>query len=347
MTAVTDIMRGMDGSPSDEQHLPAEGLPYVSFNQLRSFHAVAITGSVTAAAKLLHVGQPTVTTQLRQLESTYKVELAHRLHNGIRLTETGQKLLTLTEQLFQIEADAVDLLRGVDGRLHGRLRIGGVAPHFLMPPVTRFREANPLVDIDVTLNDSMTIAEMIADCVIDVGVIGHLGLDARFLSIPFSRQELVVFVRADHPWAERGEVSFTELAEIPLIMRKGGSTSRQVFERALGEAGLQARTVLEVDREGATEAVRAGLGATIATTAEITADTEIVALTITDGTDLYTDAFVVCLKARQSAPLIEQFLATAARFHTAPVSRPEAPTTVRRMVSRSSTETGTHSDAVR
>lgn len=315
MTVVTDSIRDMEDR--DETHVAAGGLPYVSFNQLRSFHAVAITGSVTAAAKLLHVGQPTVTTQLRQLESAYKVELAHRLAGGIQLTETGRKLLALTEKLFQIQAAAVDLLRGSDELLRGTIRVGSVDPHFVMPALTAFGAENPLVDVDLTLNDSATIAAKIAACELDVAVVGHLGLDGRYLSLPFSRQQLVLVVRSDHRLAERDSVTVEDLAEERLIMRKGGSTSRRVLVHALERAAVDFRVALEVDREGALEAVRSGLGVTVATTAEITDSSSIRVVPIEDPAgDLYTDAFVVCLKARRSAPLIQRFIATASRFRS-------------------------------
>lgn len=302
---------------SDDPHTALGGLPYVSFNQLRSFHAVAITGSVTAAAKLLHVGQPTVTTQLRQLEATYKVELAHRLPGGITLTDTGRKLLALTEKLFQIEADAVDLLHGTPEQLRGTLRVGSVDPHFVMPPLSEFGTENPLVDIDLTLSDSATIAAQIAACELDIAMIGHLGLDGRYLSLPFSRQQLVLLVRNDHPLGNRKAISIGELAGERLIMRKGGSTSRRVLERALERAAVDYRVALEVDREGALEAVQAGLGIAVATTAEIHDQQGICVVPIGDPAgDLYTDAFVVCLKARASAPLIHRFIATAARFRS-------------------------------
>ncbi|WP_051065164.1 LysR substrate-binding domain-containing protein [Mycolicibacterium smegmatis] len=301
----------------DDAQPGGEGLPYVSFNQLRSFHAVAITGSVTAAAKLLHVGQPTVTTQLRQLEAAYKVELAHRLPGGIQLTDTGRKLLALTEKLFQVQSAAVDLLRGDPELLRGTIRVGSVDPHFVMPALTAFGTENPRVDIDLTLNDSATIANKIASCELDVAVVGHLGLDGRYLSLPFSRQQMVLLVRYDHPLADRDTVALADLAGERLIMRKGGSTSRRVLVRALERENVDVRVALEVDREGVVEAVRAGLGVTVATTAEIADDRGIRVIALSDPAgDLHTDAFVVCLKARASAPLINRFITTASRFRS-------------------------------
>lgn len=317
----------------DEPQAPegwvAEGLPYVSFNQLRSFHAVALTGSVTAAARLLHVGQPTVTTQLRQLESSYKVELALRLSSGIRLTEMGLRLFAITESMFHLQSEAVDLLKQVEGTLHGTVRVGSVAPYFIMRTLAAFSEEHPDVEIDLTLNDSATIAQKVAECEVDVAIVGHLGLDSRYLSMPFSRQDLVAFIPRTHPWADRGGITIGELGTSRLIMRKGGSTSRRVLENALVEAGIEPRVALEVDREGALEAVRAGLGVAVATTAEIVPDENFRVLGITD-VDLHTDAFVICLEARRASPLVAAFLRTAARHRHDTVSgvgRRRAPAT--------------------
>lgn len=305
----TDIVNASADEPAPDRIL--DGLPYVSFNQLRSFHAVALTGSVTAAARLLHVGQPTVTTQLRQLEATYKVELAHRLPTGVRLTELGRRLFALTEVLFQVQSDAMDLLHGVEGRLQGTLRVGSVAPYFIMSTLAAFREAYPSVELDVTLGDSATIARMIADVDVDVAVVGHRGLDSRYLSIPFSRQRLVVLVPDGHPWAGRTSVTLAELGTMPLIMRKGGSTSRRVLHQAFVDAGIEPDVALEVDREGALTALYAGLGVAVATTAEIDPDQHVTTLTISDA-DLHTDAFVICLESRCNSPLVSAFIEVAA-----------------------------------
>lgn len=311
---------GMDDADTPPPDLLVEGLPYVSFNQLRSFHAVALTGSVTAAARLLHVGQPTVTTQLRQLESMYKVELALRLPAGIRLTAIGQQLFALTETLFQAQAQTVDLLRGHKGKLQGTLRVGSVAPHFIMSTLSAFNQAHPQVNLDVTLNDSATIAQMVADCDVDVAVIGHLGLDSRYLSLLFSRQKLVLAMPPEHEWTTRSSVALEELGQARLIMRKGGSTSRRVLDQALKEAGVTPAIALEVDREGALEAVRAGLGVTVATTAELSLDDSVRVVRL-NGADLHTDAFVICLESRQSAPLVNAFLEVAARIRSEHVAR--------------------------
>ena len=87
--------------------------------QLRSFHAVATTGSFTGAAEKLHVSQPTVTTQVGQLEALYNVELFHRTGRRVRPTEVGERLAHLSRQIFSLEADAIQQI----GRASCRERV--------------------------------------------------------------------------------------------------------------------------------------------------------------------------------------------------------------------------------
>ena len=188
-----------------------------------------------------------------------------------------------------------------------------------MKTLATFCQEHSDVAIDLTLNDSATIARRVVECEVDVAIVGHLGLDSRYLSMPFSRQDLVVLVPTSHPWADRGGISLLELGTARLIMRKGGSMSRRVLETAFVSAGIEPQVALELDREGALEAVRAGLGVAVATTAEILPDVNFRVLGITD-IDLHTDAFVICLEARRGSPMVAAFLRTAARCRHETVS---------------------------
>lgn len=84
--------------------------------QLRSFHAVARAGGFTGAARLLHISQPTVTTQVKFLEETYGVELFYRHGHKVRLTPFGEQLFGLAQRIFALEAETVNLLKDVGDR---------------------------------------------------------------------------------------------------------------------------------------------------------------------------------------------------------------------------------------
>lgn len=295
---------------------PAAGLPYVSFNQLRSFHAVAVAGSVTNAAALLHVSQPTVTIQLRQLEAHYGIELVRRTPRGMLLSPLGERLFALTEQMFDVQGQIVDLLGSSATTVRGQLRVGGVAPHYVMPVLAAFTEAHPAVAVSLQLANSAAVIEELVEQRIDVGIVGQATLDTRLMALPSSKQRVVLFCRRDHRWAGRDGIRLDELADEPLVMREHGSTSRLVLERALREREIAPRVSLEVDREGVREAVVSGFGVGISTEVEYVHEPRTWMLPILDA-DIFTEAFAVCLRNRRNAPTIRAFMCTAEKLFDA------------------------------
>ncbi|NLU74615.1 LysR family transcriptional regulator [Streptomyces sp. HNM0575] len=291
----------------------ANGLPYVSFNQLRSFHAVAVAGSITAAASLLHVSQPTVTVQLRQLEAHYGVELVRRTPRSVRLTDLGESLYSITRQLFALEGEAVELLNSAGSTLRGGLRVGGVAPYFVMRLLSAFNRAHPGVTLTLQLDNSATVIRRLTEQEIDVGIVGQTTLDSRLHALPYSRQDVVLFCRDDHPWAGRDGVGLAELDGAALVLREKGSTCRLTLEQALQERGVVPRVTLEVCREGVREAVLAGFGVGITTDIEYVPDRRTRMLRILDA-DIFTEAFAVCLRERRTYSVTRAFMTAAEEF---------------------------------
>src|SRR5688500_206226 len=94
--------------------------------QLRSFHAVARAGGFTGAARLLHISQPTVTTQVRMLEEKYGIELFYRRGHVVRLTPLGEQLFEIAQKVFALESETVQLLQDSGELKSGQLRVGAV-----------------------------------------------------------------------------------------------------------------------------------------------------------------------------------------------------------------------------
>lgn len=308
-------MGGVVPAASGARQPAAETLRYVSFNQLRSFHAVARTGSVTKAAQMLFVSQPTVTIQLRQLESAYGVELVHRASRGIQLTDVGRALFAITERIFALEQQAVDLLTKASGLLTGELRVGGVAPHFVMRMLAAFSGRYPEIQLSLTLGNSAEMVQSLLEYRTDVAVVGQPAdqeaPDGRLTSVLYSRQQVVLFVERNHRWSGREGIRLAELASEPLILREPGSVSRRALEQALEAADVNANVALEVSREGVWEAVAAGLGVGMTTEVEFPRDDRLHMLRILDA-NVESAAYVVSLSERQNAPVIRAFMGLAA-----------------------------------
>ena len=266
---------------------------------------------------MLHVSQPTVTIQLRQLESAYRVELVHRTPKGLQLTDIGKQLFALSERIFAVEQEAVSLLTKASGVLTGELRVGGVGPYFVMRLLAAFSERYPAIQLSLALNNSEEVIKGLREYRTDVGLVGQPAgqpaPEGKLAAVPYSRQSVVLFVDHRHRWAKRDGIELAELVDEPLILRESGSVSRRALEDALAEADVQVSAALEVSREGVWEAVAAGLGAGITTEVEFPRDKRLHMLRILDA-EVATDAWVISLRERQEAPLVKAFMSLAAEM---------------------------------
>lgn len=275
--------------------------------QLRSFHAVATEGSFTRAAQALHVSQPTVTTQVKQLEELYKVELFHRTGRRIRPTEIGERLLQLSRQIFGLELEAVQVLRDAGELRSGHLRVAAVGPSHVTKMLAAFNQRYPDINISVGTGNSEDVLTRLLDYRADVGVLAQVLKDKRFVSVPYSEHPIVIFCNADHRFARRRSIRTAELQGEKLILREQGSTTRKAIESALKAAGVQPTVVMEVaSREIIREAVLQGLGVAAVSEVEYVPGAGLHAVRISDA-QIKTYAHVVCLAERRDMRLIRAF----------------------------------------
>jgi aminoethylphosphonate catabolism LysR family transcriptional regulator len=275
--------------------------------QLRSFHAVATSGSFTRAAEALHVSQPTVTTQVRQLEDLYQVELFHRTGRRVRPTEIGERLLQLSRQMFGLETDAVQLLRDAGELRSGHLRVAAVGPSHVTKMLVAFNQRYPGVQVTVSTGNSQDVLERLLDYSADVGVLAQVFKDKRFVSVPYSEHPVVIFCSSEHRFARRRSIRTAELQGERLILREPGSTTRKAIESALKAARVEPQVVMEVaSREIIREAVVQGVGVAAVSEVEYVPGPGLHAVRISDA-QVRTYAHVVCLAERREMRMIRTF----------------------------------------
>lgn len=285
-------------------------LPFVNFNHLRSFYAVAQEMSFTKAAKLLHIGQPTLTVQVRALEERYGVELFLRSSRGLQLSSTGEALFAIAKHIFLHEEQAVELLRSTNGEVAGQLRVGTVGPYFVMKLLAQFRQAFPLVTVRLDSDNSEGVMRKILDAVTDVAITGNCIDDPRLYSSRLGSHEVQLFVNSSHPWAQLETVKLGQLDGQPMIMRELGSMTRNAIEATMAEHQVRPMVVMDVQREAVREAVREGLGVGIVSEAEFREHPDLHRLRISDHRS-FTQSYAICLRARQFSRPIAAFLELA------------------------------------
>src|SRR5450756_974568 len=136
---------------------------------LRSFVAVAETGRMTAAAKVVSRSQGAVSQQIKRLEALFGVELFDRETDAARLTRAGEKLIIRAHRLIALNDEVMDQMHEVD--FSGEVRLG--VPHdivgMLMPAILRvFRQEHPNVLITLVSDTTQTLRTYLREGKIDL-----------------------------------------------------------------------------------------------------------------------------------------------------------------------------------
>lgn len=237
----------------------------MTLRQLEVFLAIARAHSYRQAAEALHTSQPALSQHIRELEAELGGRVFDRLSRGVVLTEAGRLLEERATRVFATLTDVREVLGELQGLRRGSLLVGAsTTPGIYVLPgiIGEFRRRHPGIDLRLRIANSRVIEEAIQAHEIDLGVVGGHGLAAgeKCLAAGLA-DELVLIVAPRHPWARRREVSATQLADEPLLVREEGSATRRVTERALEQAGVAWRVSMELGHtEAIKRAVMAGLG---------------------------------------------------------------------------------------
>ncbi|MFN6169822.1 MAG: LysR substrate-binding domain-containing protein [Burkholderiales bacterium] len=279
--------------------------------ELRAFDATIRTGSMSAAANLLGIRQPTVSAHIANLERQFGSDLFVRHGRGLQPTEMARRLAEITSRISRAEDDAALLLASVRSHYEGALRVCAIGPYNVMPIIAAFHTKYPRIRISMTLGDSRTVVRAVTEHRQDVGLLLHAVEDPAVHCLPFRRQPLIVFAEKHHPLAICGAINLPDLDGQEFVLREEGSHTRKVFEAGMREAGIRIRTAIEVgSRESVREAVAQRLGLGVVARTAFVPDPRLVALDIR-GLTLATHVHLICLAERKSDALVERFLQTA------------------------------------
>lgn len=278
------------------------------YTQLRSFHAVACESGFTAASRVLNISQPTLTTQVKSLETYFGVTLFYRRGRKVELTDTGRELFKLSRRIMSLEADAQDLLNAHGGFHAGNLKVGAVGPYHATEMLGAFSTKYPDIKVSVAVGNSKVTVERLLDYTVDVAILAHTEDDPRVYAIPYSKHPIVIFVHKEHRFAKMKHIRMSELDGERLVLREEGSTTRLAFEKAISDAGISMNVAMEIgSREAVWFAVAQGIGIGYVSDIEFIPHENLRAIPIIDS-DIYTTAHVACLTERSDSRLIGAFL---------------------------------------
>jgi DNA-binding transcriptional LysR family regulator len=239
--------------------------------RLQVFHTVARLLSFTKAADSLHMTQPAVTFQVRQLEEYFNTRLFDRTHNRISLTEAGKKVFEYSDQIFQLYREMENGVRELTGEISGLLALGAsstVAEYMLPTLLGDFKAQYPDVTVRLRVSNTEGIVSMVENNTIDLGVV-EAPVNNKNLAVErCSMDELMLIVPPSHPLAKKRSLRGDDLKGVPFICREEGSGTLEVMLEYLNGADVDFAD-LDVTMElGSPEAIKgaveAGMGVSLA-----------------------------------------------------------------------------------
>ncbi len=314
---------------------------HLTLRQLKVFEAVARHLNYTRAAEELHLTQPAVSMQVKQLEESLGVALFEQLGKRIHLTEPGQEVLAyarhITQQVDELET-VLNRLKGVSG---GRLKISvaTTANYFIPTLIGSFSRRFPDVTVSLDVTNRETLLRQLNENTVDLVIMGQPPAEADVEAEPFLENPLVVVAPPDHPLASRKKISLQRLQEETFLVREPGSGTRIAMERFFSEHGMKLRTGMEVgSNEAIKQSVQAGLGLGLLSRATIEQELALKRLAVLDIEDfpIMRHWYVVHRKGKRLSAAADAFksfvLKEAPRLLPAGVSgrRMAAPTSPRR-----------------
>jgi LysR family transcriptional regulator, low CO2-responsive transcriptional regulator len=235
---------------------------HLTFRLLQVFVAVVEQGSVSEAARRLHLTQPTVSQQLKRLREISGEPLLSLQQGRLQPTDAGLELYRTSRDVLARFAEFdtyLDALRG-GARGHFSVALVNTAQYVLPRLLGPYSRHYPEVDVTVQIGNREQVLARFDRQDDDVYVFSHPPASPQALSGRFLRNPLVVVAPANHPLAhqEHCPLNMAQLLDERFLLREPGSATRMLFEQWLQHQGLHLRHRLQM---ASNEAIRVGVAA--------------------------------------------------------------------------------------
>lgn len=284
----------------------------VTFRQLRLFLALADTGSVSAAARAMHVTQPTASMQLREVAGAVGLPLYEVVAKRVHLTDAGRELARTARAMvgeWETFAQRVDATKGLE---RGRLRVAVVstAEYFVPRLLGTFCDRHPSIEISLEVQNRDGVVARLRDNLDDLYVMSMPPADVAIEDRVLMPNPLVVIAPASHPLASRAGVGLRDLRGARFILREPGSGTRMATDAHFRAAGFSPNLRLELgSNEAIKEAVAGNLGVAVVSVHALQARKPARGVTVlrVRGFPIRSQWHVVHPKGKRLSPIAEVF----------------------------------------
>ena len=260
----------------------------LTLRQLEVFEAVARLGSYTRASEALHLSQPAVSMQIKQLEDNVGLPLFEQLGKKIHLTAAGREMHGYCLSINQLLAEAETVIEELKGVQSGKLAISvaTTASHFATRLLAAFTERYEGVTISLDITNRESLKYQLEQNIPDLVIMGQPPEGVEVESTIFMENPLVIVAAASHPLANQKNIPLRHFAGEHFVVREAGSGTRSAIQRFFDNHGVTFHTGIEMSsNEAIKQAVEAGLGLGIVSVHTLELELETGRLVILDVED--------------------------------------------------------------
>ena len=288
------------------------GVKHVTLRQLRVFEVAARHGNFSRAAEELHLSQPAISSQLKELAAHIGLPLFERLGRKTYLTPAGEELLRCTRAISDRLRDTDERLAQLRGVRGGRLNVAVISAgdYFFPRILSIFAAAHPGITLNLTVHNREGLLRELADNRTDLAVMVRPPADPDFLAQSFAPHPYVIVAPPDHPLVGRRRIPRAALNKERFVMRERGSDTwnsmRDVFGRQLTKIPVS----MELQStETIKQAVIAGMGITFLSAHTIGLELQARRLAVLDvqGFPAILNWYLVHHRAKRLPPVAAEF----------------------------------------
>ena len=286
--------------------------------QLRAFEAVARHGGFSRASREIGLSQPTLSTHIRNLESSMGTRLFDRGSRGVNLTPAGAVLARYAGRILDLCEESLEAVLAHTGQIRGSIHIDAstVPGEYLLPRwLGHFHQRYPDVRVTLTVSDSAKVLDRVEGNEVALGVIGSAG-EHPFLEWKLLCEDRLVLVGPPgFPDPEVAlQLSRGDFTRVPLIRRETGSGTQTALEKELRRRGIDPESLSWTAVLGSTraviEGVLAGLGGAFVSRGTVSREIEDGTLVLLPTGDflVHRNLYVITNSRRTLSPAAACFL---------------------------------------
>lgn len=258
---------------------------HISFRQIQIFQTVAQTENFTRAAELLHMSQPAISMQVKQLEENVGLSLFERQGKRIVLTTAGRAMHAYTCEIAAKYQGMVETLEELKNVHQGYIKVSAAntSIYFITRMLAGFSQQNEGITVSLNITNRKTLVEQLQNYEADLVVMGEPPVNLDLHSQRLMCNPLVLIAPANHPLAGQKDIPVSAIIGEKFVVREPGSGTRAAIERFFAEHGYTFSSMLEMgSNESIKYSVIAGLGLGIVSLHSIQLEMETHSLTLLD-----------------------------------------------------------------